>query len=75
MKRSCQSKTAATGALRKDYKSDCGIAAWWQKDGAWHIALPATNRFGEPDMLWTPDQYNTREEAIDAIEFPWEQSQ
>ncbi len=55
---------------RDDYRTENGIASWWQKDGAWHIGLPC------PDPLdglktggyrWTGDQYNSREEAIDAI--------
>jgi len=53
---------------REDYKSEKGIAAWWPKDGGWHIALPAVNRFGQMDMLWTYDQYPSRESAIAAIE-------
>lgn len=47
---------------REDYAGPNGLASWWKKDGAWHIALPT------PDGLrWTADQYNTREQAIAAL--------
>lgn len=60
---------------RKEYRTDKGIANWWQKDGAWHIALPCP----DPDMetglktggyRYTADSYNTREEAIQTIIHP-----
>ena len=63
-----QAVTDAGKAPREDYKSEKGIAAWWQKDGAWHIALPGIDCFGKPGFLWTADQYATREAAIAAIE-------
>ena len=58
---------------RTDYRSSKGIASWWQKDGAWHVALPMPDLDPEPGLktggfLWTSDQYDTRDEAIDASE-------
>lgn len=49
---------------REDYESPKGTASWWAKDGAWHIALPE----GDGVRRWTAAQFNTREEAIAAIE-------
>ena len=49
---------------RSEYRSDTGIAAWWQKDGAWHIAIPEPGRDG---FYWTPQQFGTREQAIEAL--------
>ena len=58
---------------RSDYRSPKGLASWWSKDGAWHIALPAI----DPDpvtglrnggFLWTGYPYPTRDAAIAAIE-------
>lgn len=63
----------AMAKARADFESPKGIARWWSKDGAWHIALPAV----DPDpktglrnggFLWTADCYDTREGAIAAIE-------
>ena len=57
---------------RTDYHSPDGIASWWHKDGAWHIALPAP----DPDpktglktggFCWTEDRYPTKLDAIEAI--------
>lgn len=50
---------------RDDYVSEKGQASWWQKDGAWHIAIPEQGRDG---MFWTAEQFGTREAAIAAIE-------
>ncbi len=55
---------------RQDYQSEHGLARWWGKDGAWHIALPSrapqtglkTNVF-----RYTEDSYSTRDAAIAAI--------
>ncbi len=48
-------------ANREDYNCANGIAAWWIKDGAWHIAV-------EPKLIWSDVGYDTREEAIAALE-------
>lgn len=67
---------------REDYISEKGIAEWWQKDGAWHIALPYEPTEQDrklfpasypadsngPFFRWTGTQYLTREDAIAAIE-------
>jgi len=67
---------------RTEYRSEKGIAAWWQKDGAWHTALPyepteadrkqfsASYPDGDngPFFRWTANEYPTREAAIAAIE-------
>ena len=59
-------------ASRAEYRSAKGIARWWAKDGAWHIALPAP----DPDpvtglsnggFLYTDDNFDSRESAIAAI--------
>lgn len=57
---------------RSDYRSANGIASWWTKDGAWHIALPAPEIDPKTGLrsggfLWTATGYNTREEAVAAI--------
>ena len=56
---------------RSDYKSDKGIAAWWQKDGAWHIALPCADPnpegYATGGFRWTETSYDTRSQAIAAI--------
>ena len=49
---------------RTDYKCDAGIARWWAKDGAWHIAVHLSGREG---LFWTAAQYKTRDEAITAL--------
>ena len=57
---------------RSDYTSEKGVAGWWAKDGAWHIALPCP----DPDpatglrtggFRWTGAQFSTREAAIEAL--------
>ena len=67
---------------RTEYRSKKGVAAWWQKDGAWHIALPykPTDRdrrnfpvsYPEGDngpfFSWTGDQHENKVAAIKAIE-------
>ena len=59
-------KTIATAPDRTEYTSENGIARWWIKDGAWHIATPDPNR--DNRLFWTDDDYATREQAIRAIE-------
>jgi hypothetical protein len=39
-----------------------GRAAWWPKDGAWHIAIRTA-----ADCLWTAQQYPTRAAAEAAL--------
>lgn len=51
-----------TPPVREDYESPFGLASWWQKDGAWHIALPTPE-----GLRWTADAYDTREQAIEAL--------
>jgi len=67
---------------RDEYRSENGVAAWWQKDGAWHVALPFTpteqdrKQFSEsypegddgPFFRWTADQFRTKGDAIEYIE-------
>ncbi len=52
-------------ADRTDYKSDKGVAAWWSKDGAWHIAIQESGRDG---FFWGAEQFATKEDAIKALE-------
>lgn len=49
---------------REDYRAANGLASWWEKDGAWHIAYPEVP--GGP-LLWTANAYDTRDEAIAAL--------
>ena len=51
---------------REDYRSENGLAAFWQKDGAWHIALP--DQFKNGELYWTGVPYPSKEAAIKAIE-------
>lgn len=53
---------------RTEYRSEHGIAAWWSKDGAWHIALPVDKNGTSGNFRWADAQYNSRDEAIEAIE-------
>jgi hypothetical protein len=58
---------------RADYNSPQGIASWWQKDGAWHIALPCADSDPKTGLRtggfrWTGEQFNFRQDAIAAIE-------
>lgn len=48
---------------RSDYRNENGLAAWWSKDGAWHVAR------WEQDGAerWTHEAYDTREQAIAAL--------
>lgn len=52
-------------ADRSKYVSKKGVAAFWTKDGLWHIALPDPER-GD-SMYWTDKAFYTRDEAIAAI--------
>ena len=54
--------------MRSDYQSEKGIASWWEKDGAWHIAFPGVDCLGNKTFLWTADMFDDRESAIKAIE-------
>lgn len=56
---------------RTEYRSAKGIAAWWAKDGAWHIALPCpeiVDGLRTGGFRWTAAQFNDRDAAIAAIE-------
>jgi hypothetical protein len=54
-----------TPPVREDYSSQSGLASWWQKDGAWHIAVAEEGRDG---LFWTADAFDTRDQAIAALE-------
>jgi hypothetical protein len=65
-------KTSKLNRDRTEFRAANGIAAWWAKDGAWHIALPCpdpnpANGLRTGGFQWTGTPYNTREEAIEAI--------
>ncbi len=54
-----------------DYNSKEGIARFWSKDGLWHIALACpevVNGLKTGGYLYTNDAFETRWQAIDAIE-------
>lgn len=59
--------SAATTAQedRSDFEREYGVARWWAKDGAWHIAIPDDLACG--DLRYTTDAYPTRNAAISAI--------
>ena len=48
-----------------DYINDNGLARWWQKDGAWHIARPDPMR--GTSQYWTDESFSSRDEAIAAL--------
>jgi hypothetical protein len=64
------------------YYSKNGVAAWWEKDAYWHVALPYTptqedrERFptsypkgnNGPFYRWTDKEFKTKQEAINSIE-------
>jgi len=50
---------------RHDYESDQGRAAWWSKDGMWHVALPEKGLAG--GFYWQDEAFHTKQEAIDFI--------
>ena len=53
---------------RTDYHTPNGMAGWWCKDGAWHIATPEKSTVtGRMELLWQPGLYNSRESAIAAL--------
>lgn len=41
---------------------DTASVQWWEKDGAWHVALQDPDRGG--DLFWTDRWFHTKEEAI-----------
>jgi len=51
---------------RLDYREKNGLATWWQKDGAWHVALPNPKKPGNT-LFWTDKSFSTREQAIQYI--------
>lgn len=56
---------------RTEYRSAKGIAGFWTKDGLWHIARPApemVNGLRTGGFLWTDEEYQTREQAVAAID-------
>lgn len=66
---------------RETYVSDLGMAAWWQKDGAWHVAaryfpteedrmmFPKSypRESDGPFFRYVDEAFDTREEALDFI--------
>jgi hypothetical protein len=53
---------------RSEYRDENGIAAWWVKDGAWHVARPVQDGHINPgNLLWTAEAFDTREQAITAL--------
>ena len=44
----------------------------WQKDGAWHIALPcpdpSEDGLATGGFMWTPECYRSKEDAMKAID-------
>jgi hypothetical protein len=60
-------RRSAMTLIHEEFKNENGVATWWEKDGLWHIARPGTNMYGEPALMWTFDQFETREEAIAAL--------
>ena len=67
------------GEYRVAISTDSYKIAWWQKDGAWHVALPfepsdadraqypTTYPKGDSGLfhLWTAKAFDTREQALD----------
>lgn len=53
----------AADEVRCDFRNENGVAAWWEKDGAWHVARPT----GDGSVLWTDEIYRSRVEAISAL--------
>lgn len=58
---------------REDFQNANGMARWWNKDGAWHIARPAPDPDPETGLrnggfLWTGESFSTREEAVAALQ-------
>jgi len=47
---------------RSEFRNENGLARWWQKDGAWHVA-----RHTGDQLLWTNESYRTRDEAVAAL--------
>ena len=59
-----------TNEDRTEYRSSNGIAAWWQKDGLWHIAIPCphiVNGLKTGGFMWTEHEFRNRDSAINAI--------
>ena len=55
---------------RTEYRSPNGVAAWWEKDGLWHIALPCppiVDGLKTGGFMWTEHEFDSREKAINAI--------
>ena len=60
---------------REEYRNSNGVAAWWQKDGAWHVARPREfngsdieTAGGEKGFFWTDESYNSKIEAVEALQ-------
>ena len=67
-------KPTAKAEARKEYRSQEGIVAWWEKDGAWHIALPCPDPDPETGLKtggykWTEGQFTSREAAVNVIQW------
>ncbi|CAN5459612.1 hypothetical protein BH20VER3_BH20VER3_00630 [soil metagenome] len=57
---------------REEYRNSNGIAAWWAKDGMWHVARPApeidpATGLKSGGFLWTAEEYPNRAEAVAAL--------
>jgi hypothetical protein len=50
--------------IRADYRNQNGCAAWWDKDGLWHVARPT----GDGSLLWTDEEFRSRVEAVAALQ-------
>jgi len=60
---------------RSEYRTAQGVAAWWPKDGLWHVALPCADPNPENGLRtggfkWSDLEFDTRNEAVTAIENP-----
>ena len=61
-------KPTAKAEARKEYRSQEGIVAWWEKDGAWHIALPCPDP--DPETGLKTGGYKWTEANSPAVRLP-----
>ena len=47
-----------------DYRAPNGIAAFWSKDGCYHVARPSPV---DGIIRWTGEEYDTLQGAIEAL--------